>query len=49
MMKQGQTYMDTTKVDDLIRRMQILGNVAVMVALKTMRTLHCNNYIGAVN
>jgi hypothetical protein len=49
MMKQGQTYMDTTKVDDLIRRIQVPGNVAVMIALKTMRTLHYNNYIGAVN
>ncbi len=49
MMKQGQTYMDTTKVDDLIRRIQVPGNVAVMVALETMRTLHRNNYIGAVN
>jgi hypothetical protein len=44
MMKQGQTYMDTTKVDDLIR-----CNVAVTVALETMRTLHLNNYTGAVN
>jgi hypothetical protein len=49
MMKQGLTYMDTNKVDDLIRRIQVLGNVAVTVALKTMHTLHCNNYIGAVN
>ena len=49
MMKQGQTYMDTTKVDDLIRRIQVPGNVAIMVALETMCTLHCNNYVGAVN
>jgi hypothetical protein len=49
MMKQGQTYMDTTKVDDLIRRIQVPGNVAVTVALETMRTQHCNNYVGAVN
>jgi hypothetical protein len=49
MMKQGQTYMGTTKVDDLIRRIQVLGMVAVTVALKTMHSLHRKNKIGAVN
>ncbi len=49
MMKQGQTYMDTTKVDGLIRRIQVLGNIAVTIALEAMHLVHCNNYIGAVN
>ena len=41
--------MDTTKVDDLIRQIQVPSNIAVTVVFETMLILHCNDYVGVVN